>query len=211
MILEDLACHLLCLNLYISALILHNTVFMDIWDEISSDRDSGAKRLVAEYGDRLFTAAYRIVQNESEAEDLTFRTFERVILKIDQYDGRSRFFSWLYSVMLNFRRMDLRRKGANSLVFDGDIPDTEDPMPDPGETSAITDDADTVRNAIARLPESLRTVVVLHYFDDLPLSEIGKVLSVPLGTVKFRLHHARRELLKYLSQTISCETSSNIM
>ncbi|MBR3923480.1 MAG: RNA polymerase subunit sigma, partial [Kiritimatiellae bacterium] len=36
----------------------------------------------------------------------------------------------------------------------------------------------------------LRTVVVLHYFDDLPLSEIGKVLSVPLGTVKFRLHHA---------------------
>ena len=161
---------------------------MDIWDEISSDRDSGAKRLVAEYGDRLFTAAYRIVQNESEAEDLTFRTFERVILKIDQYDGRSRFFSWLYSVMLNFRRMDLRRKGANSLVFDGDIPDTEDPTPDPGEASAITDDADAVRNAIARLPESLRTVVVLHYFDDLPLSEIGKVLSVPLGTVKFRLH-----------------------
>ena len=208
---EDLACHLLCLNLYISALILHNTVFMDIWDEISSDRDSGAKRLVAEYGDRLFTAAYRIVQNESEAEDLTFRTFERVILKIDQYDGRSRFFSWLYSVMLNFRRMDLRRKGANSLVFDGDIPDTEDPTPDPGEASAITDDADAVRNAIARLPEPLRTVVVLHYFDDLPLSEIGKVLSVPLGTVKFRLHRARRELLKDLSQTISCETSSNVM
>ena len=64
---------------------------------------------------------------------------------------------------------------------------------------------------IARLPEPLRTVVVLHYFDDLPLSEIGKVLSAPLGTVKFRLHRARLELLKDLSQTISCETSSNIM
>ena len=57
---------------------------MDIWDEIAENADSGAKRLVAEYGDRLFTAACRIVQCDSEAEDLVFRTFERAILKIDR-------------------------------------------------------------------------------------------------------------------------------
>jgi hypothetical protein len=94
---------------------------MEIWNEIVEDADSGAKRLVAEYGDRLFTAACRIVQNDSEAEDLVFRTFERAILKIGQYDGRCQFFSWLYSVMLNFRRMDLRRKGANALDFEGEM------------------------------------------------------------------------------------------
>ena len=88
---------------------------MDIWNEIAENADSGAKRLVAEYGDRLFTAACRIVQCDSDAEDLVFRTFERAILKIDKYDGRSQFFSWLYSVMLNFRRMDLRRKAQESV------------------------------------------------------------------------------------------------
>ena len=82
---------------------------MEIWDEIAEDKDSGAKRLVIEYGDRLFTAACRIVQSDSEAEDLVFRTFERVVLKIRQYDGRSAFFSWMYQILLNFRRMDLRR------------------------------------------------------------------------------------------------------
>ena len=74
---------------------------MEIWEEISADARAGASRLVAEYGDRLFTAACQIVQNEADARDLVFRTFERVLTKIGQYDGRSQFFSWLYSVMLH--------------------------------------------------------------------------------------------------------------
>ena len=89
---------------------------MEVWEEIAADAQAGAARLVAEYGDRLFTAACRIVQNETDAEDLVFRTFEAVVAKVGKFDGRSQFFSWMYSVMLNFRRMDLRRKGANALV-----------------------------------------------------------------------------------------------
>lgn len=94
---------------------------MEIWEEIAANRQAGTERLVAEYGDRLFTAACRIVQNEADAEDLVFRTFEQVVAKIGQFGSRSRFFSWMYSVMLNFRRMDLRRKGANALVFEGEL------------------------------------------------------------------------------------------
>lgn len=181
---------------------------MDIWDEIAENADSGAKRLVAEYGDRLFTAACRIVQCDSEAEDLVFRTFERAILKIDQYDVRCQFFSWLYSVMLNFRRMDLRRKGANALDFDTELPETEDPAPDPAETLALKSDAMSVRAAISQLAEPLRSVVVLHYFEDFELKEIASLLDLPLGTVKFRLHRARKELALMLLQTFSGEGSS---
>ena len=181
---------------------------MEIWDEIATNVQLGSKRLVAEYGDRLFTAACRIVQCDSEAKDLVFRTFERAIRKIGQYDGRSQFFSWLYSVMLNFRRMDLRRKGVNALVFADDIPEMEDPAPDPAETFALKCDAMTVRAAIARLAEPLRTVVVLHYFENFDLKEISSMLDWPLGTVKFRLHRARHELAGMLSQTFSGKTSS---
>ena len=181
---------------------------MDIWEEIAADAQAGAMRLVAEYGDRLFTAACRIVQNETDAEDLVFRTFEAVVAKIDQFDGRSQFFSWMYSVMLNFRRMDLRRKGANALVFDGEIPETEYDAPDPAEALAIKADAEAVRAAVDALPEPLREVVVLHYFEGMELEEIARIVSSPIGTVKFRLHRARRELAGILAQTFRDERAS---
>lgn len=183
---------------------------MNIWDHISADKDTGAERLVSEYGDRLFTAAYRIVKNEAEAEDLVFRTFERVLTKIDMYDGRSRFFSWLYSVMLNFRRMDLRRRGANALVFEDEVPDAEDPALDPSERLAVKQDAQTIRDAVASLGEDLRTVVVLRYFEDFDLLTISRTLEVPIGTVKFRLHSARKRLAEILRQTFPGETASNL-
>ena len=181
---------------------------MEIWEEISADVHAGAAKLVAEYGDRLFTAAFQIVQNEADANDLVFRTFERALNKVGQFVGRSQFFSWLYSVMLNFRLMDLRRKGSNALVFDENVPDGEDPSPNPAEALALKSEASAVRAAVARLPEHLRTVIVLHYFEDFGIRAIAELISVPLGTVKFRLHRARRLLAEMLAQTFSADASS---
>lgn len=181
---------------------------MEIWDEIAADAQVGANRLVAEYGDRLYTAAFRIVQDEMSAEDLVFRTFEQVIRQIDQYDGRSQFFSWMYSVMLNFRRMDLRKRGANALVFGEELPETEDPAPDPAEAMAIKNDAAAVRDAVGRLSEPLRTVVTLHYFEGFDLQEIARLEDIPLGTVKYHLHQARKKLAEILSPTFSTHGAS---
>ena len=174
---------------------------MEIWEEIAADPQAGAKRLVAEFGDRLLTAAFQITQNAADAEDLVFRTFARVVERGAGYDGRSAFFSWLYAVMLNFRRMDLRRKGANALVFDGEIPEREDPSPNPAELLALKSDATAVRAAVAELDEPLRTVVVLRYFEDMDVSGIARLTELPVGTVKFRLHKARKILADVLAQT----------
>ena len=174
---------------------------MEIWEEIAFDRERGAKRLVAELGDRLLTAAYQITQNSADAEDLVFRTFSQVIAKVGQYDGRSAFFTWIYRILLNFRRMDLRRKGANALVFMEELPETEDPAPDPAEALALDSSAAEVRAGVARLPEPLREAVVLRYFEGLSVSEIAALVEVPVGTVKYRLFEARKQLARYLVQT----------
>lgn len=125
---------------------------MEIWEEIAFDRERGAKRLVGELGDRLLTAAFQITQNSADAEDLVFRTFSQVIAKVGQYDGRSAFFTWIYRILLNFRRMDLRKKGANALVFMEELPEMEDPTPDPAEALALDSSAAEVRAGVARLP-----------------------------------------------------------
>ena len=174
---------------------------MEIWEEIAFDRERGAKRLVAELGDRLLTAAYQITQNSADAEDLIFRTFSQVIAKVGQYDGRSAFFTWIYRILLNFRRMDLRKKGANALVLMDQLPEAEDPAPDPAEALALDSSAAEVRAGVAKLSEPLRETVVLHYFEGMSVSEVAAVTEIPVGTVKYRLFEARKQLARYLIQT----------
>ena len=88
----------------------HSVDYMEIWRQIVRDGEAGAERLVSEYGDRLFAAAILLCHDESEAEDLVFRTLDRAIRKISSYRPTGSFFAWLYATMLNFRRMDMRRK-----------------------------------------------------------------------------------------------------
>lgn len=182
---------------------------MEIWEEIVADAENGAERLVAEYGDRLLTAAFQFTQNFADAEDLVFRTFAQVIAKIAQYDGRSAFYTWIYRILLNFRRMDLRKRGAHALVFMEQLPDSEDLSPDPAEALAADSEAAEVRDAVARLDETLRTVVVLHYFEEMNLSEIAALLDIPVGTVKYRLFEARKRLARELIQTKFKYAASN--
>ena len=182
---------------------------MEIWEDIAVNAENGAKRLVAEYGDRLFSAAVCICGNDKDAEDLVFRTLSHAVSKIGQYGKRSSFFSWLYSILANFHRMDMRRKGFNAIVFSDELPERKDPSPDPAEALAIQSDAAAIRAAIAQLAEPMRAVVVLHYFEDFDLNHIAQLLEIPLGTVKFRLHCARRKLARILTQTFSVKTSSN--
>lgn len=132
---------------------------------------------------------------------LFFGMFSQVIAKVGQYDGRSAFYTWIYRILFNFRRMDLRKKGANALVFMEELPEMEDPAPDPAEALALDSSAAEVRAGVARLPEVLRETVVLHYFEGLGVPEIAALTEVPVGTVKYRLFEARKQLARYLVQT----------
>jgi RNA polymerase sigma-70 factor (ECF subfamily) len=102
--------------------------------------------------------------------------------------------------MVNFRRMDVRRKAANALVFGEERLDVSDEKPDPGELLSRLDEATALRGAVLRLPEDLRLVVVMHYFNGFSVPEIAKTVQSPEGTVYYRLHEARQRIREYLSK-----------
>ena len=181
---------------------------MEIWEDIAANAEDGAKRLVAEYGDRLFSAAVRICGNDNDAEDLVFRTLSHAIAKIGQYGKRSSFFSWLYSILANFHRMDMRKKGSSALVFCDELLEQKDFAPNPAECLDFDAEAKVVREATAQLSEPLREIIVLRYFEDLSLREISALLKLPLSTVKFRLHFAKRKLRAKLKLSFHDETAS---
>ncbi|MBO7621303.1 MAG: sigma-70 family RNA polymerase sigma factor [Victivallales bacterium] len=172
---------------------------MEIWEAIAADPQAGAKRLIAEYGDRLFAAAMILTQESHSAEDLVSRTFCQVLTKITRFDPAYSFWNWLYTILLNYYRTDLRKHRA-------EVAETSDFVEDRvGEEvdglSRLTEiDAEILRRAVARLSPEMRTVIMLRYFEDRTLSEMVQILGIPSGTVKVRLHRARARLNETLSK-----------
>ena len=175
---------------------------MDLVDEIKLRPADGARRLVAEYRERLYQVAYRLCLNAADAEDLSFRTLQRAIERIGSYRPGGSFFQWLYTILVNFRRMDLRRKAANMLDFTDDMPDAPADAPSAADTLAAAEDATAIRAAVAALPEIFREVVVFRYFEDMSVPEIAQVLGVPEGSVKSRLNRAKQRIRNMLSGTV---------
>lgn len=155
--------------------------------------------MVAEYGNRLFAAATLMCRSDQDAEELVFRTLERAVKKIRQFKPTGDFYKWLYTIMLNFRRMDVRRRKPDVVAFGttADLPD----VPIASFVDAVTAaDAEAVRAAVRELSELHREVTVLRYFEGRSIEEIAEMLEIPVGTVKSRLHHARIALHTVLVQ-----------
>lgn len=173
---------------------------MPVWELIKHNTEEGARVLVEDYGERLYATAFRLCLDAHAAEDLVQRTLVRIVERISSYKGDSAFFTWMCAIMVNFRRMDVRRKAANALVFDEERLDVPDENPDPGEALSRRDEAAALRWAVRRLPEELRLVVVMHYFNGFSVPEIAQTVKTPEGTVYYRLHEARFRIRKSLSK-----------
>lgn len=181
---------------------------MDIAELLRTDQATGVRRLVAEYGNRLYETAIRLCGNTADAEDYAFRTLERAVLRIGTFRSSSSFFTWLYEILVNQIRSDLRRKAANALDFTDSLPEQVDPRPEPADALAAQEEAEAVRSSLDGLPYVLREIVVFRYWEDLTVPEIAKILAIPEGTVKSRLHQAKNLMRKIVSRTIDGMTSS---
>lgn len=171
---------------------------MEIWQEIRKNGENGARRLVSEYGNRLYGAALLLCADDHDAEEMVFRTFAQAIKKIKQYEPSGEFFGWLYAIMLNFRRMDLRKRHLD-LVPVGDPRDIPESAPSGVAEVRRAFTGEDVRMALNRISPLLREVVLLRYFEGRNVDEIADMLSVPNGTIKSRLHNARKELCELLN------------
>lgn len=164
---------------------------MDLVDEIIADRTAGARRLVDEYGNRLHETAFRLCGNAADAEDYAFRALERAVDRIHLFGRKSSLFTWICEILVNLIRTDARRKAANALVFPETLPECQDGRPDAGEALSAADEAALVRRSIRELPPAYRALLVFRYYDNMSVPDIARVMSLPEGTVKRRLHEAK--------------------
>lgn len=141
--------------------------------------------IVTRYKEAVFAVTLGILRNRADAEDATQDAFIRAYENLEKYDLSRKFSTWMFTVAANVAKNALRKRRR----------DREPPLPDPqGDPAEIVSQEATlaaVRATVWALPEAYRAPLVLHYWHDLPLEEIGQILGIPVGTVKTRLHRAR--------------------
>ena len=175
---------------------------MEIYEEIRADREKGAERLVREYRARLNGAALMLCNDPGQADELVFRAFEQAIRKIDDFRPVGSFYYWVYTILLNLYRMDIRRRSCRPETAMGDeLPERAAEASHSFNEFLFRGSAEAVRTAVSKLPPNFREVVVLRYFEEMSTAEIAKVTGLNEGTVRSRLHYAKDALYAMLSDT----------
>ena len=172
--------------------------------DLLNDPERGAERLVGQYRERLYAIAFSLCHDHMTAEDLVFRTFERVVHNIATCRSEEALLEWMKTILRNEWRMSVRRGMVRATTPEGGPDDLEKlagPGVDGDEAIARAVDGDFVREAIETLSPEAREVLIQHYFLGMPLGQIARFLRLPVGTVKSRLHYARLSLAARLRPT----------
>lgn len=152
---------------------------------------------IQQYGRRLYGLCRSLCPNRFDADDLYQETWLKVMKHISQYDPGRDFEPWLTRICVNTYRSTLRRLARSPLL---DFSSGEDKdrvlnaVPSPEEQ-----DYAPLYEAVGRLPEKLRLVVVLFYFQGEDLASAARILNIPVGTAKSRLNRARTLLKEALT------------
>jgi RNA polymerase sigma-70 factor, ECF subfamily len=151
--------------------------------------------------DRCYRLAYSILGNAADAADATQDAFVSAWSQLPRLRDLSAFDGWLNRIVANAARMSRRHRVRLREIqppdADGDGGTTDRPDDaDPGAGREIDRvvSADAIGRAFDRLREQHRLILVLHHVEERPLAEIAHTLGIAVGTVKWRLHEARRAL-----------------
>jgi RNA polymerase sigma-70 factor (ECF subfamily) len=178
-----------------------------------ADRQSRAfAELVRRYEKELFGYLRHYLGNAEMAEDVFQQTFLQVHLKCDQFEAGRKVRPWLYTVATNqaidYRRRNHRhRLGSLSRAANHNATEEAGALAEllggtekgPADNAESAEQYDALHQAIDALGEPSKQVVMLVYFQGLKYREAAQILSIPVGTVKSRLHAAMLKLTESLS------------
>ena len=159
--------------------------------------------LVRKYQNRLFNGMVHMLRNEAEAEDVVQDAFILALTRLETFHGNSAFFTWLYRIAYNVAVSRIRRRKPTVSLTANDNDDSrsfdfEGNAPPPDDRMSRSEDVEQLQNAMGRLSEEHRTVLVLREMQQLDYDAISEVLELPIGTVRSRIHRAREQLKQQL-------------
>jgi len=180
-----------------------------VLEKVRAGDASAYDALVRKYERQIFRIAQHITQNREDAEDVMQDAFVKAFEKLDQFQGNSKFYTWLVRIAVNESLMRLRKRRTGKLVSmddeilteEGSVPrDFADWAPNPEQNYNQAELAEILRKTIQGLPPGFRLVFVLRDVDGLSTEETAETLGLSIPAVKSRLLRARLQLRERLSR-----------
>jgi len=161
----------------------------------AGDRDA-LIQLLKDIEKQVYRTAYYILKNEQDAMDASQEALIRIYKKIDTYQEKAKFSTWVQRIVTNICIDHCRRKKETMSIDEYELPIQDQANVE--EEVEFTHMAKDIREAINLLPEHHRIVITLRYLQDFSYSEIAESLELPINTVKSHLFRARLQLQKLL-------------
>jgi len=168
--------------------------------------------LVRKYTPKLYGLVYNMTSNRDDTADLLQEIFAKAYRALKRFQGKSSFYTWIYSISVNMTLNFLKKRGRYTKVSMDDV--DSGILNDPTFIEITTAGRDTLRevnihelqkrlnDALMKLSEDHRTVVTMYDVQGLQHNEIAKILGVSEGTVRSRLFYAHRLLQSYLEDLV---------
>lgn len=168
---------------------------------------SAYEELIARYETKVFNLSMRLTRNQEDAEEVLQDVFTTIFRKIDSFQGKSAFSSWVYRVTSNAAFMLLRKKRQKPTLALEDLTPAsrqhyleDSHFEHTGDNMSVTRELKKViEGAVHCLPEQYREIFILRDVDGLSNKEVGKTLKLSIPAVKSRLHRSREMLKKQLT------------
>jgi RNA polymerase sigma-70 factor (ECF subfamily) len=169
---------------------------------------SAFETLVGRYERKIFRLTQNITQNREDAEDAMQEAFLKAFEHLDNFQGNSRFYTWLVRIAVNQALMKLRKRRPNVVSLDQELDTGEDMMPrdvedwgpSPEERYGQTELGDILGKVIGELEPQFRIVFQLRDIEELSTEETADALGLSVPAVKSRLLRARLKLRERLNQ-----------
>jgi RNA polymerase sigma-70 factor, ECF subfamily len=179
--------------------------------EVKAGDDSSFDLLLRKYRSPLVNFLYRMVRDTATAEDLAQEVFLRVYRARKKYSPSAKFTTWLFRIATNLALNSVRDNRHHQMDVSLDAPPEEDeaPMELPAREMRIDermverDRAETIRRAVASLPEKQRVAVLLHKYEEMDYGEIAKILDCSESALKSLLFRAYETLRVQLAPLVA--------
>lgn len=161
--------------------------------------------LVERFQDRLYNTMYRMTHHHADALDLTQTALLKAWRALPRFDGRAGFYTWLFRIAMNLATSRYRSRGRRTTVSlsetgPGALRDAPGAGEGPADAMLRAESEQRLARALGELGEEYRAAVVLKDVEDLDYATIAKILDVPIGTVRSRIHRGRALLRDLLTR-----------
>lgn len=166
--------------------------------------------LVEKYQKLVYSLALKLLKKPEDAEEMAQDTFIKAFQKLDTYEGKSKFSTWLYSITYNACISELRKRRISFTSLEDQRFSDQDElkMHDYYSETKKEDQERYLNLAMEKLPEDDQVLVTLYYYENQSMDDISAITGLSVSNIKVKIHRARKKMCSLLHEMLNEEVYS---